>query len=102
MEQSGAVYAHAYIFMIDTFHEHQLSVRPLGVGLVLKRPTQLLNGDVSFQDLVESGAGKQADAVRWGVGESGLTGERRSQQIDESEFTDVLNFNGSSCYMSER
>lgn len=52
---------HTYIFMIDTFHEDQLSVRPLGVGLVLKRPTQLLNGDVSFQDLVKSGAGKQAN-----------------------------------------
>lgn len=47
--------------MVDTFHEDQLSVRPLGVGLILKWPTQLLNGDVSFQDLVESGAGKQAN-----------------------------------------
>lgn len=45
--------------MIDTFHEDQLSVRPLGMGLILKRPTQLLNGNVSFQDLVKSRAGKQ-------------------------------------------
>lgn len=51
---------YAHIFMVDTFHEDQLSVRPLGVSLILKRPTQLLNGDVSFQDLVKSGAGKQA------------------------------------------
>lgn len=47
--------------MIDAFHEDQLSERPFGVGLILKWPTQLLNGDISFQDLVKSGAGKQAD-----------------------------------------
>lgn len=47
--------------MIDTLHEHQLPVGPLGVGLILKGPTQLLNGDVSFQGLVKSRAGKQAD-----------------------------------------
>lgn len=55
--------------MIDTFHENQLSVRPLGVGLILKRPTQLLNGDVSFQDLVKSGAGTQANpGEMWSYG----------------------------------
>lgn len=55
--------------MIDTFHEHQLSVGPLGMGLILKRPTQLLDGDVSFQGLVKSRAGKQANP-----GETGSDG----------------------------
>lgn len=45
--------------MIDTFHEDKLSVRPLGMGLILKRPTQLFNGNVSLEDLIISGTGKQ-------------------------------------------
>lgn len=53
--------ARTYVFVIDTFHEHQLPVGPLGVGLILKRPTQLLDGDVSFQSLVKSRAGEQAN-----------------------------------------
>lgn len=60
----------AYVFMIDTFHEDKLSVRPLGMGLILKRPTQLFNGDVSLQDLIISGAEKQ-NVVK----ASGVTGE---------------------------
>lgn len=42
--------------MIDTFHEHQLPVRPLGVGLVLERSAQLLDGYISVQDSVVAGA----------------------------------------------
>lgn len=38
--------------MIDTFHEHQLPVRPLGMGLVLEGSAQLLDGHVSVQDSV--------------------------------------------------
>lgn len=42
----------AYIFVIDAFHEHQLPVRPLGVGLVLEGSAQLLDGHISVQDSV--------------------------------------------------
>lgn len=38
--------------MVDTLHEHQLPVGPLGVGLVLKGPAQLLDGDISLQVVV--------------------------------------------------
>lgn len=42
--------ADTYVFVIDTFHEHQLPVRPLGMSLVLERSAQLLDGHVSVQD----------------------------------------------------
>lgn len=89
--------ARTYVFMIDTFHEHQLSVRPLGVGLILKRPTQLLDGDVSFQGLVESRAGERAHP-----GENRVRRRVRESQIDESSFTGVSHLNSSSCYISDR
>lgn len=41
-----------YIFVIDAFHEHQLPVRPLGMGLVLEGSAQLLDGHVSVQDSI--------------------------------------------------
>lgn len=41
-----------YIFVIDAFHEHQLSVCPLGVGLVLEGSAQLLDGYISVQDTI--------------------------------------------------
>lgn len=52
---------HTYIFVIDTFHEHQLPVSPLSVGLVLEGSAQLLDGYISVQDSVIAGAagGKQ-------------------------------------------
>jgi len=33
----------SYIFVIDTFEQHQLPVGPLGMGLVLERPAELLH-----------------------------------------------------------
>lgn len=42
----------AYIFVIDTFHKHQLAVRPFGVRLVLERSAQLLDGHISVEDSV--------------------------------------------------
>lgn len=55
---------HTYIFVIDTFHEHQLPVRPLGVGLVLERSAQLLDGYISVQDSVVAGAaGRETQRV---------------------------------------
>lgn len=47
---------HTYIFVIDTFHKHQLPVRPLSVGLVLERSAQLLDGYISVQHSVIAGA----------------------------------------------
>lgn len=41
-----------YIFVIDAFHEHQLPVCPLGVGLVLEGSAQLLDGYISVQDTI--------------------------------------------------
>lgn len=41
-----------YIFVIDTFHEHQLPVCPLGMGLVLEGSAQLLDGYISVQDSI--------------------------------------------------
>lgn len=38
--------------MVDTLHEHQLPVGPLGVSLILKGPAQLLDGDISLQVVV--------------------------------------------------
>lgn len=38
--------------MIDTFHEHQLPVRPLGMGLVLEGSAQLLDGYISVQNSI--------------------------------------------------
>lgn len=42
----------AYILVVDTFHEHQLSVGPFCVSLILKGSTQLLDGDISLQVVV--------------------------------------------------
>ncbi len=42
----------SYVLVVDTFHEHQFSVGPLRVGLILKRPAQLLDGDVPLQVVV--------------------------------------------------
>lgn len=42
----------SYIFVIDAFHEHQLPVCPLGVGLVLEGSAQLLDGHISVQDSI--------------------------------------------------
>lgn len=42
----------SYILVVDTFHEHQLPVGPLGVGLVLEGPAQLLDGNVPLQVVV--------------------------------------------------
>lgn len=36
--------------MIDTFHEHELPVCPLSMGLVLEGSAQLLDGHISVQD----------------------------------------------------
>ena len=41
-----------YIFVIDIFHQNQLSVGAFGMGLVLKGSTEFLNGNVSFKYLV--------------------------------------------------
>lgn len=41
-----------YIFVIDAFHEHQLPIRPLGMGLVLEGSAQLLDGHISVQDSI--------------------------------------------------
>lgn len=38
--------------MIDTFHEHQFPVCPLGMGLVLEGSAQLLDGHISVQDSI--------------------------------------------------
>lgn len=48
--------------MINTFHEHQLPVRPLGVGLVLERSAQFLDGYISIQDSVVAGAAREGNA----------------------------------------
>lgn len=63
--------------MIDTFHEHQLPVRPLGVGLVLERSAQLLNGYISVQDSVVAGAA--------GRKHSGMDENRRDATLWHSE-----------------
>lgn len=42
----------AYILVVDTFHEHQFSVGPFCVSLILKWPAQLLDGDVPLQVVV--------------------------------------------------
>lgn len=41
-----------YIFMVDTFHEHQLSVRTFGMSLILKRPAEFLYSHVSLKVVV--------------------------------------------------
>lgn len=41
-----------YIFVIDAFHQHQLPVRPLGMGLVLERSAKLLDSHISVQDSI--------------------------------------------------
>lgn len=47
--------------MVDALHEHQLSVRPLGMGLVLKGSAQFLNSDVPLQDVVISRAKRKKE-----------------------------------------
>lgn len=39
-----------HVFVIDAFHEHELPVCPLGMGLVLEGSAQLLDGHISVQD----------------------------------------------------
>lgn len=52
-----------YIFVVDAFHEHQLPVRPLGVGLVLEGSAQLLDGHISVQDSVVACTAEQKPSV---------------------------------------
>lgn len=47
----------SYVLVVDTFHEHQFSVSPFCVSLILEGPAQLLDGDVPLQVVV----------VRWTV-----------------------------------
>lgn len=49
--------------MIDAFHEHQLPVRPLGMGLVLEGSAQLLDGHVPVQDGIVAGTAEENPAV---------------------------------------
>ena len=42
----------SYVLVVDTFHQHQFPVGPLCVSLVLKRPAQLLDGDIPLQVVV--------------------------------------------------
>lgn len=42
----------SYVFVVDTFHEHQFSVSPFCVSLILKRSAQLLDGDIPLQVVV--------------------------------------------------
>lgn len=39
-----------HVFVIDAFHEHELPVCPLGMGLILEGSAQLLDGHISVQD----------------------------------------------------
>lgn len=48
-----------HIFVIDTFHEHQFPICPLGVGLVLERSAQLLDGDISVQNSIIARTGRR-------------------------------------------
>ena len=48
-----------YVLVIDTFHEHQFSVGPLGMGLVLKGPAQLLNGHIPLKVVVVCRTGER-------------------------------------------
>ena len=48
-----------YIFVIDTFHEHQFPVCPLGMGLVLEGSAQLLDGHISVQDSIVAGTAEE-------------------------------------------
>lgn len=41
-----------YIFMVDTLHEHQLSVCAFGMSLILKRPAEFLYSHVSLKVVV--------------------------------------------------
>ena len=62
----------SYVLVVDTFHEHQFSVGPFGMGLILKGPTQLLNCDVPLKVVI----------VRWAVGWEG-GGQQLSQQFQQ-------------------
>lgn len=51
--------------MIDTFHEHQLPVCPLGMGLVLEGPAQLLDGYISVQNSVVARTAEGKTREQW-------------------------------------
>lgn len=53
--------------MIDTFHEHQLPVRSLGVGLVLEGSAQFLDGHVSVQDGIVAGTAEGKQRKRYSL-----------------------------------
>lgn len=48
-----------HVFVIDTFHKHQLPVCSLGVSLVLKGSAEFLNGHISVQDGVISSTARE-------------------------------------------
>jgi len=50
-----------HIFVIDTFHKHQLPVCSLGVSLVLKGSAEFLNGHISVQDGVISSTARERE-----------------------------------------
>lgn len=60
--------------MVDTFHEHQFSVGPLCVSLILKGSTQLLDGDVPLQVVVVCRTGEGNSERRKSVGTPKTTG----------------------------
>lgn len=41
-----------YIFMVDTLHEHQLSVSTFSMSLILKRPAEFLYSHISLKVVV--------------------------------------------------
>lgn len=70
-----------HIFVIDTFHEHQLPVCPLGVGLVLEGSAQLLDGYISVQDSIIASAAEE----NHGGTEEDIEDERGGEYRKESE-----------------
>lgn len=53
-----------YIFVVDTFEQHQLPVGTLSVGLVLEGPTQLFHRHWNTEDCVKSRAGRTSYGER--------------------------------------
>lgn len=67
----------SYVLVVDTFHEHQFSVGPFCVSLILEGPAQLLDGDVPLQVVV----------VRWTVAKN----ESKSLVNNNAESTCYFN-----------
>lgn len=93
-----------YIFMVDTLHEHQLSVSAFSMSLILKRPAEFLYSHISLKVVVIRWAKREKEQMKrcgdyvtslirrgiWAIKRTRLFPEHPSQWVLDSDTASTL------------